>query len=187
MSGSHGLLGETRGPYQGNADSKGSRVPLRLASVHRPAVLLGLVALAATTYAASASASLIALDLFTAGDGLITRDTETGLDWLDLPATVNLSYNDVEADVGGWVSLGFRHATGSQVCGLFSTYAVAPAPCPGVGPVAGPVIELMSFVGITNSGIRIVASTGLFDDGDASNGVGLAGLQWFLGGSMSQS
>lgn len=67
--------------------------------------------------ASGASASLLELDLLTAGDGLVTRDTETGLDWLDLTATLNLSYNDIEADLGGWISLGFRHATGLEACG----------------------------------------------------------------------
>jgi len=170
-------------PRIGPTPENRSRGPVQ----HRPALLLALLAFTATTHASSASAALIALDLFTAGDGLVTRDTETGLDWLDLTATLNLSYNDVEADTGGWLSLGFRHATGSQVCGLFGTYAVAPAPCPGVLPVAGPVTTLQGFVGITDTGPRTITSEGAFDDGDVSIGVGQATLLRFgAGASQSQ-
>jgi hypothetical protein len=111
---------------------------------------------------------------------LITRDTETGLEWLDLTATENLSYNDIEADVGGWISLGFRHATGSEVCGLFASHALAPSPCPGsLGGISASgdlVSTLQGFVGVTYFDARLlVASDGLYDDGDGdvSDGVGL--------------
>jgi len=40
-------------------------------------------------------AVFIEVDLNTAGDTLITRDTETGLDWLDLSATINFSYEEI--------------------------------------------------------------------------------------------
>ena len=41
-----------------------------------------------------------------------TRDTETGLDWLDVTETINKSYNEVEAQlkVGGKYQ-GYRFAT----------------------------------------------------------------------------
>lgn len=130
----------------------------------------------------SASAALIAFDLFTAGDGLITRDTETGLDWLDLTATRNLSYNDIEVDVGGWISLAFRHATGSEVCGLFAAHALAPSPCPGPAGISQSgnlVATLQGFVGVTFSdNIGFAASSGKFDDGDVSDSVGIGGVSY---------
>lgn len=60
---------------------------------------------AAMILSASASwATLIEVDLISAGDGLVSRDTLTGLDWLDLTATTDLSYDQVEADADGWIS-----------------------------------------------------------------------------------
>jgi hypothetical protein len=159
---------------------------------YRPAALAGFLALVgiATIHGSSASAALIAVDLLTAGDGLITRDSETGLNWLDLTATVNRSYSDIEADVGGWISLGFRHATGSEVCGLFTVHALAPSPCPNATSANGSgnvVATLQGFVGITNSGVRVVGSHGMFDDGDASNTVGWAFVQYSVFSTSSQS
>ena len=49
------------------------------------------------------SATLIELDLYHPGDKLITSDTDTGLYWLDLVVTQNLSYNDalIQVSLGG--------------------------------------------------------------------------------------
>jgi hypothetical protein len=59
------------------------------------------------------------MDLYTAGDKLITWDQNTGLYWLDLTVTQNLSYNDVFAQTSAGGSLyGFRYATVAQVDGL---------------------------------------------------------------------
>lgn len=77
------------------------------------------------------SAALVERDLFVSGDGSITRDTQTGLDWLDLARTSRLGFQDILSGAGGWSDRGFRHATGGEVCGLFSSYAIAPSPCPG--------------------------------------------------------
>src|SRR5262249_39635901 len=99
---------------------------------------------------------------------------ETGLDWLDLTATRDVSYNDIEADVGGWISLGFRHATVPELCGLFGTYALAPSPCPGSTSQSGTrlVQTLQGFVGVTFSDDgRLIISDGLFDDGNVSDGM----------------
>ncbi len=79
----------------------------------------------------SAHASLSELDLLVADDGLITRDSETGLDWLDVSATGSISFSGIVAGAGGWASLGFRHATATEVCQLLTTHAAAPASgCP---------------------------------------------------------
>lgn len=48
--------------------------------------------------------------------GTITRDTETGLDWLDVTETRGLSYNQVTAQMGvGGAYEGWRYATASEV------------------------------------------------------------------------
>lgn len=64
----------------------------------------------------SAHAILIEADFNSDGDGLITRDTETGLEWLDLNQTVNYSYNAMLAELGtGGKFDGFRYATVSDI------------------------------------------------------------------------
>ncbi|HVP13991.1 MAG TPA: hypothetical protein VMS88_00525, partial [Terriglobales bacterium] len=66
--------------------------------------------LAAVALAGSAHADLVAADLFSAGDGLVTRDTDSGLDWLDLPGlTTNLSYDAIQGGAGGWIAGGWRY------------------------------------------------------------------------------
>lgn len=68
----------------------------------------------------TAGAVLVEVDLFAAGDGLLTRDTVTGLEWLDLTETVGLSYSAVASGAGGWTALGFSFANTTQVVTLFA-------------------------------------------------------------------
>jgi hypothetical protein len=57
------------------------------------------------------------------GDELITLDTDTHLEWLDLTATANLSYLEVLAGAGGYTTAhGFRYATGEEI-GLLLQHA----------------------------------------------------------------
>ncbi|TCV90550.1 VPLPA-CTERM sorting domain-containing protein [Sulfurirhabdus autotrophica] len=63
----------------------------------------------------AAQAAILEEDLYQPGDHLITADSVTGLEWLDLTQTVNLSYNQVNSGVGGWLNQGFRHATADEV------------------------------------------------------------------------
>lgn len=82
-------------------------------------------ACAAATGAASAS-SLSSANLFAPADALLTRDSLSGLEWLDLTATAGRSKIDVldaGADVDGfgndWLDLGFVYATIDQVTTLW--------------------------------------------------------------------
>jgi len=63
------------------------------------------------------NAELIGMDLQDAGDGLITRDTESGLDWLDVSLTANQTYDEVQTGI--WYQRGFRHATKPEIEELF--------------------------------------------------------------------
>lgn len=58
---------------------------------------------------------LTSADLFSIGDGKLTRDSISGLEWLDIPETFGLSKNDIDNGAGpegGWsAGLGFRHAS----------------------------------------------------------------------------
>lgn len=50
-------------------------------------------------------AALVERDLYAPGDGLITYDTETNLEWLDLSQTVGMSYGEIQNRTGalaGW-------------------------------------------------------------------------------------
>ncbi len=80
---------------------------------------IALFSLASSVNPGTARAALIERDLLVAGDKLLTVDTATGLEWLDLTATRGLSYNQVAAGAGGWTSLGFRFGTQNQVNQLY--------------------------------------------------------------------
>ena len=67
------------------------------------------------------NAELIEIDWQNAGDNLITSDTVTGFNWLDLTETNSMSYNDVLSQLGsGGAFDGFRVATSDEVVALFS-------------------------------------------------------------------
>lgn len=70
--------------------------------------------------APTTQAALLPVDLSTPGDALITLDTNTGLEWLDLTLTVGQSYSAVAGGSGGWVGLGFGFADVAQVQTLFT-------------------------------------------------------------------
>jgi hypothetical protein len=97
-------------------------------------LVLGLAGIAAFTGTATPSrAALIDTDLFSVGDAMLTYDDDSGLEWLDVTATRNLSVNDILGGAGGWLGMGFRYATAGETCDLFSQGGLVPDPCPGFG------------------------------------------------------
>jgi len=78
-----------------------------------------IIIMAAMAWSSVASAALTGVDLLSSGDQLLTRDTSTGLDWLDLTATINVAPEDILNGSGGWRGMGFRYATISEVSQLF--------------------------------------------------------------------
>ena len=103
--------------------------------------------------------SLLSANLNSAGDGLLTIDTATSLEWLDLTATVGQSRADVLA--GSYVAQGFRYASQDEVIQLWQDGgAVGPFVVSGddVNPLditpAGLMISLMgctsAFDGVNN-------------------------------------
>jgi hypothetical protein len=68
--------------------------------------------------ASGAYADLIEGDLVSSGDGLITKDTATGLEWLDLTATLDQEFDEVTAG-SYYTTHGFTHATNAQIETLF--------------------------------------------------------------------
>lgn len=60
------------------------------------------------------------------GDQLVTYDSATNLDWLNLTVTANRSYLEILAGFGGFMSIfGFQYATQSQVTTLFQHAGVS--------------------------------------------------------------
>lgn len=67
-------------------------------------------------------ASLIESDYVSGtGDKLLTFDSSSGLQWLDLTATKGRSVDQIELGFGGYLADGFRYATGSEVLDLFAS------------------------------------------------------------------
>lgn len=79
------------------------------------------------------SAELQLRDWQSAGDGLLLRDTSTGLEWLRLPQSQGLSVNDVTGQWFGNTEVrppagkfaGFRYATRDQVVQLYRNFGLA--------------------------------------------------------------
>ena len=83
------------------------------------------LAATALVLSTNVNASIISTDWQTVGDNLITHDTVSGLDWLDLTETNNLSYNAVVSELGaGGVYEGFRVATSAEVVALWSNFGI---------------------------------------------------------------
>jgi hypothetical protein len=130
--------------------------------------------LAVALLAPSARAELVEVDLNAPGDALVTRDTETGLDWLDLGGvTTNLSYDAIQGGAGGWIASGWRYATQAEVCALFVDHTEATTCNYDSGvivvslPAAFDVIGLLQTTGSANSGLEFSTFlTGLYDDGN---------------------
>jgi hypothetical protein len=91
-------------------------------------------------------ATLVEIDLFAPGDKKITRDTATGLEWLDLTETRNQWPNLVLA--GTFVNdLGFRYATRSELDSLFIDIGFGPGlPASNFAP-ANLLVQLMGCSG----------------------------------------
>ena len=143
----------------------------------RSGLLLSLMVASLTN---QAEAILIEIDLPGGNLNEVTRDTVTGLDWLDLPATVNISFNDAIGAATSSFGSGWRRATGSEVCSLFAREALAPSPCPGnVNAYEDDgglrVQHLQALLGLTYVDIIASMARGLFDDGTAGS-VGFAQL-----------
>ena len=80
------------------------------------------------------------------GPNSVTVDTSTELGWLNLSESVDLSYNQVTADMQpGGIFNGYRYATLQEVFGLCSSAGI---PGPGYYPLSTPAIQnLFSLIG----------------------------------------
>ncbi len=117
-------------------------------------------------FSSVAKGSLVEVDYLASGDRLLTKDLNTGLYWLDLNQTTNISYQDMllSLEPGGLYS-GFRYASVADVnqlqesAGLFS----------GLFFTANPfyrqrIEDLISKVGITREYSGSLYSNGITRD-----------------------
>jgi len=126
-------------------------------------IIRALVLLAGITSLSSAHATLIKSDLGAIGDGLLTVDTATGLEWLDVTATLGLSFNQAIASDFA-TSQGFKHATASEILSLFDAAALTNSPARLAGNYAGGVL----LVGLMGPGIdfgNVIEIEGWYDAG----------------------
>ena len=96
-------------------------------------------------------AQIVSADWKTAGDNLITRDTTSGLDWLDLTETTSMGYVNVLADstFAGW-----RSASVTEVATLWSHFGTgvdlsSPSTTQAVGFIDPNVTIAAGFLGNT--------------------------------------
>jgi hypothetical protein len=82
----------------------------------------GALIVAGLSASAAMATTLSSANLNAPGDGLLTRDSATLLEWLDVTATTGLSRLDILNDVGGWITAGFRLATRAEVFTLWSDH-----------------------------------------------------------------
>ena len=82
-----------------------------------------------TLTTANVHATLISKGLFSQNDNLITLDTESNLEWLDLTATNGISVIDVVNGYGEYLNNRFRYATRSEIFNLYLNAGIV-----GFGP-----------------------------------------------------
>jgi hypothetical protein len=125
----------------------------------------------AFSLARSANATIIEADLFTPGDRLLTQDTDTGLEWLDLTQTLNLTHTDVAGGAGGWAALGFTVANLGEVFNFQKNNGLGTSPrVSETTTIAADAISFINMVGITHQfedtiqGFTVTSALGWYDD-----------------------
>lgn len=119
-----------------------------------------------------------------------STDTATHLDWLDISATAGLTYQQVQAGAGGWLSSDWRVATGAEVADLFTRYMQTTSEDFHYGASYVTAEQLVQQMGVTMSfgsmqgGVHIsdpsvpdqISLDGFFNDGTENNLAGLGEL-----------
>jgi len=146
-----------------------------------------LIASIALLFSMNVQALLVSEDSSFGADS-ITRDTDTGLEWLGLDYTLTRGYSGVVSQLGpGGTYDGFRLATGAELETLF--YSSAGISSTDASSTRAEIFNLISLVGYTFSAglgggapATFFASTAFFDDGEDTL-LGLASLSVEFDGS----
>ncbi len=99
--------------------------------------------------------AVISVDLLTVGDGLLTRDLDNGLDWLDLPLTMSGGFNRTFADISGKFGPGaefdgFRYATLAELTAFWTSAGIPEIDAGGTAANFTPVSNLIQLLGSTS-------------------------------------
>ncbi len=92
----------------------------------RNVVLACLLAFGLCSVTEAVADPILSVDDAVFGIDSITRDPNSGLDWLDLTFTAGRSFNDINSQLGlGGEFEGFHHASGADVFTLFTNAGIS--------------------------------------------------------------
>jgi len=127
----------------------------------------------------ASSAGLISTDLDAVGDGLLTYDESTGLEWLDLTETTNHSWHTVVVDdVLGFMARGFFAPDIAQLATLFIN---AGAVDTDLNLVAGNFLPSLGLIGLVGCTGNCSGQVSPFSNGFVEAGV----TQAYLGATQA--
>ena len=127
------------------------------------AVSIPLAALACLISFDFSQADVVSTDWKTAGDGLLTRDLDNDLEWLDFSETMipgtggnagsNRTFNDVSSQFGvGGEFEGFRHATEAEIIAFWTSAGIPDINVGGTADNFVPLTNLIDLMGLTSTG-----------------------------------
>lgn len=103
------------------------------------------------------------------GPNTLTVDARTGLTFLDLTQSVDMSLREVRQEMlAGGEFFGFRHATPPEVSSLYLTAGFAPSFVPVDSPQFANVLRLIELVGTTHEEAGYPATHGVMSDQTAA-------------------
>ena len=141
---------------------------------HIKSMVTGLcLAIAAVACSAgSANAVLISVDDVAFGQDSVTRDTETGLEWLDVNKSAGVFYGSITNGLVGNTYDGWRHATTAELTSLFEFvgYPAGYHSTTGTQQMIDAIdlFGLTRYLGSTNGIGELFEVNGFFDDGDGA-------------------
>lgn len=131
----------------------------------------------------NAGAALLSLNDPQFGQDSITRDTATGLDWLDVTESQGLSFQTVQNQTAaGGTFAGFRHATRSEIFTLWNNAGIPDTSGAVTQSNFQPIRDLQQLLGRTTIGTPgttfedVWLTQGLFNDTQSFTGVSNADL-----------
>ncbi len=133
------------------------------------ACVIYLSALAMPAYTAICDGNLIVKDWINPNDNLVTLDRISSLEWLDLTATANRSFDDVVGNLGvGGDFEGWRLASPAQVYALMRNAGLCLPDSEGKGvSILARTAAYNAFIGAQDLG-TVTTSRGLVRDVDAA-------------------
>lgn len=124
-----------------------------------------LIWLALSLLTFNSNAALVNIDWKTTGDNLITRDTETGLEWLALNQTAEVSYTSIsyQSEEGGAFE-GWAYASREQISSFFDA-AGGVAPYNGWSTLNDGVVDnLVQYWNGGSLGIKYILTGDLYNE-----------------------